>query len=255
MSVRPPAPARGRHFLRSRALADDIVREAAVADGDLVLDLGAGEGMLTAPLVAAGVRVVAVELDGSSVAVLRSRFPQAEVVHGDATRAALPEQPFSVVANLPFGVGTAVLRRLLDDPSVPLQRADVIVEWGLAAKRAAVWPSTLAAVYWGAWHELELVRRVPRSCFAPPPSVDAAVLRVRRRAEPLVPVERAAAYHGFLRAAYRDAPVVRTVPAARKLAAQLGFDRRARARDLDARQWAALFTAGRRAARSRVAAR
>jgi 23S rRNA (adenine-N6)-dimethyltransferase len=241
VSVRPASRPRGWHRLRSRALADDIVRSAGVRPGELVLDLGAGDGMLTAPLVAAGARVVAVELDERSVAALRARFPHVEVVHADATQVALPPEPFRVVANLPFAVGTPILRRLLDDPNVPLQRADVIVEWGLAAKRAAVWPSTLASVYWGAWHELALVRRVPRSCFAPPPTVDAAVLRVTRRERPLVPMRLAPAYEAFLRRSFRDAPVARTVPSARGLANELGFDPHARARDLDARQWAALF--------------
>lgn len=204
--------------------------------------------MLTAPLLAVGARVVAVELDPRSVAALRRRCPTAEVVHGDAGAFDVPREPFRVVANLPFASGTAILRRLLDDPRVPLRQADVIVEWGLAAKRAAVWPSSLTAIGWGAWHRLELVRRIPRTCFAPPPAVDAAVLRTTRRDRPLVPVAAAAAYHAFLRRSFRDAPVARTVPHARRLATELGFDPRARARDLDAVQWAALFTAGRRAA-------
>lgn len=248
MSVRPSARPRGRHFLRSRALASDIVRAAGVKAGELVLDLGAGEGMLTAPLLAAGARVVAVELDERSAATLRARFPHAEVLHADAIRVQLPREPFRVVANLPFAAGTAILRRLLDDPRVPLQQADVIVEWGLAAKRAAVWPSSLTAVAWGAWHRLDLARRVPRACFAPPPSVDAAVLRVTRRTQPLVPVAAAREYRDFLRRSFRDAPVARTVPHARRLATELGFDPHARARDLDAEQWAALFSAGRRGA-------
>lgn len=243
MSARPPsARPRGRHFLRSRALADDLVRDARVEPGDLVLDLGAGEGMLTAPLVAAGARVVAVDLDVRSVAVLRRRFPGVEVVHADATSVALPRERFAVVANLPFAAGTAILRHLLDDPRVPLQRADVIVEWGLADKRAAVWPSTLTSVFWGAWYTLELVRRIPRACFAPPPAVDAAVLRATRRDTPLVAVADGRAYRSFLQREFGD----RRVPHARALANELGFDPNARGRDLDARQWAALFRSARR---------
>ena len=246
MSVRPPVRRpRGRHFLRSRALADYLVRDAGVSAGDLVLDLGAGDGMLTAPLVARGARVVAVELDASSVATLRRRFPGADVRREDILSLRLPREPFAVVANLPFSVGTPALRRLLDEPRLPLRQADVIVEWGLAAKRAAVWPSTLTSVYWGAFFVLELVRRVPRACFAPPPAVDAAVLRVRRRRDPLVPLAQASAYRAFLQREFGD----RRVPHARARANELGFDPHARGRDLDARQWAALFTAaGRREA-------
>jgi 23S rRNA (adenine-N6)-dimethyltransferase len=125
---------------------------------------------------------------------------------------------------------------------VPLERADVIVEWGLAAKRSAVWPSTQLGTYWGAWFELSIARRLPRCVFAPPPSVDAGVLRVVPRAEPLVAVRDARAYSAFLARGYRDGP--RTVSSwakLKQLEAALGFDRHAAPRDLDAEQWAALF--------------
>src|SRR5581483_2961208 len=132
----------------------------------------------------AGARVRAVELDRTALRQLRARFerdPRVEVVEEDATTLRLPDEPFAVVANLPFASGTAILRRLLGDPRVHLTQLDAIVERGLAAKRTAVWPSTLLGCIWGARYELQLVRRVPRSCFAPPPSVDAAVLRATRR--------------------------------------------------------------------------
>jgi 23S rRNA (adenine-N6)-dimethyltransferase len=248
-SARPP---RGRHFLRSRAFAEELVRSSEVEAGTLVLDLGAGGGILTRALADRGARVVAVELDPLAAAGLRRRFandPRVEVREADAAALRLPQGRFSVVANLPFAAGTTILRSLLDDPNVPLTRLDAIVEWRLAAKRAAVWPSTLLGCAWGAWYELSIARRVPRICFAPPPSVDAAVLRAVRRREPLVPVEEARAYLGLLRRAFgARAPVERVVPRAvvRRVAHELGFDPRAHARDLDAREWAGLHAALRR---------
>lgn len=214
-----------------------------------MLDLGAGRGALTRALVDAGARVRAVELDPAALRELETRFgadSRVEVVPGDATLVPLPDEPFAVVANLPFAVGTAILRRLLGDPRVPLTRLDAIVEWGLAAKRTAVWPSTLLGCTWGAWYELSLVRRVPRGCFAPPPSVDGAVLRAARRPEPLVPVEEAAAYRALLQRAFAarrpvDRIVARNI--AHRVAHELGFDPQAAARDLDVRQWAGLYAA------------
>ena len=239
-------PTRGRHALRSRAFADDLVRCARVEPDDLVLDLGAGRGIITAALRDAGARVVAVELDDDLTVALRDRFAEVRVIHGDATRVALPREPFAVVANLPFASGTAILRRLLDDPAVPVRRVDAIVEWGLAEKRARVWPSTQLSCYWGAWHELSVVRRIPRSAFAPPPSVDAAVFRAVRRPQPLVPPGQAAAYLGLLRLGFSsDAPLRRRLPRGivHRLAHELGFAPDAAARDLDALQWAALHRA------------
>jgi 23S rRNA (adenine-N6)-dimethyltransferase len=238
-------PARGRHALRSRAFADELVREAGIGAGDLVLDLGAGTGLLTGALRAAGARVLAVELDPALAATLRLRFESdrsVRVVEGDASRVQLPAEPFAVLANLPFASGTAILRRLLDDPLVPLRRLDAIVEWGLAVKRTRVWPSTQLSCYWSAWYELALVRHVPREAFAPPPSVDAAVLRAIRRAAPLVPVGDARAYLAFLQRGFAEpGRLRRLVP--RGALRQVAFANDANARDLDARQWAALYRA------------
>jgi 23S rRNA (adenine-N6)-dimethyltransferase len=247
--VSPETRPRGRHALRSRAFADELVRDACVAPGTLVLDLGAGGGILTRALVDAGARVRAVELDSAALQQLKARFgadPRVEIVEQDATTLRLPGEPFGVVANLPFATGTAILRRLLGDPRVPLLQLDAIVEWGLAAKRTAVWPSTLLGCTWGAWYELQLVRRVPRACFAPPPSVDAAVLRAIRRCEPLVPPADAAAYEALLHRAFAaQAPLDRTLPRSlvHRAALERGFDPHATARDLDARQWAAVYAA------------
>ncbi len=249
--TRPP----GRHALRSRAFADELVRDAGVVPGQLVLDLGAGGGIITGALVVAGPRVRAIELDKVALAQLRSRFAgesRVVVIAADVTAARLPDEPFAVVANLPFAHGTVILRRLLGDPRIPLTRLDAIVEWGLAAKRTAVWPSTLLGCTWGAWYELELVRRVPRACFAPPPSVDAAVLRATRRAEPLVPAAEAQRYEALLRRAFDgQAPLDRVLPRGivHRVAHEHGFDPRSRARDLDARQWARLYRGLRRAGR------
>ncbi|TML73342.1 MAG: methyltransferase domain-containing protein [Actinobacteria bacterium] len=230
---------RAQHFLRSSAFAAELVRAAGIRPGELVLDIGAGRGLLTAALVRAGARVQAIELDPRLAADLRRRFP--DVVQADALHAPLPRQPFRVVANLPFASGTAILRRLLD-PAVPLQSADLIVEWGLAAKRTSVWPSTQLGIDWSVWHELALVRRVPRCCFAPPPSVDAAVLRAVRRERPFVAPEAAREFRGFLARGFRDGlRGVLTPKQLKRAATELGFDARANPRDLDARQWTALY--------------
>lgn len=245
--VAPQARPRGRHALRSRPFADELVRDAGVVPGSLVLDLGAGGGILTRALAAAGARVRAVELDAAALHQLETRFgtdPRVEVVEGDATVLPLPAEAFAVVANLPFAAGTAILRRLLGDPRVPLTQLDAIVEWGLAAKRTAVWPSTLLGCTWGAWYELSLVRRVPRACFAPPPIVDAAVLRATRRRVPLVAPEQAAGYAELLHRAFAARGPLDRILSRRlvhRVAHERGFDPHAAARDLDARQWAELY--------------
>jgi 23S rRNA (adenine-N6)-dimethyltransferase len=231
-AARRPGRPRSQHFLRSSALAAELVRDAALGCDDLILDLGAGSGRLTAELARVARRVVAVELDPGLASRLRGRWANVEVVEGDAATVPLPREPFRVVANLPFDATTAILRHLLDDPSVPLVRADVIVEWGVAVKRALPWPSTVNDVLWGAWYSTSLARRLPRNAFDPPPTVDAGVLVIERRADPLVPEAQCQRYRGFVAGGFRrPRSVVRGSP-----------------RDLDAHEWAALFSRSRSSA-------
>jgi 23S rRNA (adenine-N6)-dimethyltransferase len=191
-----------------------------VAAGDLVVDVGAGSGMLTGPLLAAGARVIAIEPDGRFAARLRRGCPGAHVIQADALATPWPREPFRVVANLPFAGAADICRSLLCDPDTPLSSADLIVEWDFAAKRARLWPSTAQTVLWSAWYELAVVRRIEPRAFAPVPSVAAAVLRARRRPRPLVRPADAARYDSFVRRGFREGN---------------------RARERDPHAWALLF--------------
>jgi 23S rRNA (adenine-N6)-dimethyltransferase len=250
--TRSSAGASGQHFLRSSRLAADLVSDAEVAADDLIVEIGGGTGVLTQALLRAGAAVIAIERDPVLASGLRRRFRDAEVVTGDAAAHPWPEAPFSVVANLPFARSGAILAHLLRDPRLPLRRAEVIVQWEFAAKHGAVWPATLRSTYWRAWYDVAIVRRLDRTAFAPPPSVDAAVLRLTRRDRPRVPAELHESYLAFLTAAFaRRSPIrsgLRPLLSSlqvKRLAPVFGFPPDARARDLDAEQWARLFAASR----------
>ena len=238
--------ARSQHFLRNRELAADLVRAASVGTDDYVVDLGAGTGLLTAELARTARRVLAVELDPYLAAGMRGRWRNVEVVEGDATAVDLPDEPFRVVANLPFDRTNDLLRQLLDDPATPLTRADLIVAWGVALKRGVPWPSTFNDVVWGALYSVSIERRLPRVAFAPPPSVDAGVLVFRRRAMPLIPADAIPAYRAFVARGFRHG-VSRVVSGRR--AAGIA-ERGTTARELDAHEWAELFLHRQRRSRS-----
>jgi 23S rRNA (adenine-N6)-dimethyltransferase len=107
----------------------------------------------------------------------------------------------------------------------------------------------MRATYWRAWFDVAIVARLARSAFSPPPSVDTAVLRFTRRAHPLVPPGEHERYRQLLGEAFRArVPLQRalrgrlTPRELRRLASLLGFDPASHARDLDPRQWAAVFS-------------
>lgn len=185
-SRRPAASSSGVHLLSSGRVITGLVTAAALGDGDLVLDVGAGPGTITAPLARTGARVLAIERDARFVAELHRRFadrPRVRVVHGDLRTVRLPRRAFAVVASIPFAVTTPLLRRLLTPESGGFSRAELVVEWGLAKRLTAALPRDLESAWWSCRFALTLRRRVPAGCFTPAPRVDAAHLGVHRRAD------------------------------------------------------------------------
>jgi 23S rRNA (adenine-N6)-dimethyltransferase len=158
--------------------AERLVALAEVRRGDCVLDVGAGLGAITAPLVDAGARVIAVEMHPRRAQLLRERFGRSViVVQTDASELRLPRRPYSVVANPPFAVTAALLRRLLQ-PGSRLVGAHLVLQ-EQAARR---WASAAApgAGRWTRSFNATVGMRVPRRAFRPPPAVDARVLRLTR---------------------------------------------------------------------------
>jgi 23S rRNA (adenine-N6)-dimethyltransferase len=245
-------PSDGRHLLRSRSVAGELVREAGIGPSDHVWEIGAGSGRLTAALAERARLVTAVERDPFLADDLRRTFERnaaVKVVCGDVLLVPTPSAPFRAFGNIPFAITTPILRRLLDDPASPLARADLLVQLEAARKRAAVAPSTLLTIGWAPWWEFGLVRRIGRLGFEPPPSVDAGLLVVTRREPALLPAADRYAYVCLVRRAFdrgswpirrslRDVLPPRTW---KRLARERGLEVDATPRDLDVFDWVAVW--------------
>lgn len=151
---------------------------AGIEPGDLVLDVGAGRGALTRPLVAQGARVVAIEAHPKRWRDLRAEFASsARVVRADATDLRLPHQAFKVVANPPFSAVTALVRRLLS-PNSRLASAHLVVPRHAVRRWTAA--SAPGRARWSEHFATFVGPRLPPAAFSPPPPKAPQILVIRR---------------------------------------------------------------------------
>ena len=155
--------------------AERIVAAAAIRRSELVVDLGAGTGALTLPLLEAGASVIAVELHAGRARQLRAMVNghAASVVECDLEDFIQPGRPFRLVANPPYALTAAVLAFVA--------RASHLIAADLVLQRAVV-----RRVAEEGRRDLRRFRatrglQIPRDAFLPPPPVDSAVLQLRRR--------------------------------------------------------------------------
>lgn len=206
----------GQHFLRDLAVARAIAEAAAPAPADVVLEIGAGEGVLTRLLAASAGKVIALEVDPALYRRLLSeaeQLPALDLRLADARRfdyASLPglrpsaEGRVLVVGNLPYSLSKPILlclfeaRAALDELTLMLQRE--------VAERLTAPPGRkaygLLSVLWQAWAELRLLFHVPPGAFRPRPKVDSSVLQIRFLPRPRIPIADEAAFVRLVKAAF-----------------------------------------------------
>ncbi len=251
LNIEKPA-AKGQHLLHHEPVIHDMIGMAGVTNADTVLDLGAGRGAITFPLAKKAGRVLAIENDASFAAALRQRAvpcSNVAVIERDIREAYLPKEPFHVVANIPFFMTTFILEKLLDPPGSAFQGAVLIVQHGAAKGFTARQIRSPRLLKWRMWFDFELVRVVPRRHFSPPPQVDAAVLRIRRRKTPWLQTQHHHAFGGLAEYALNEPalPVcealagIFTPVQIRHLLQQIRVERNTPVCLLRERDWAAVF--------------
>ena len=234
MSVRPKKRL-GQHFLADAAVVQAIAEAVRAPAGSHVVEIGAGEGVLTAELLRRYPDLTAVEVDPEAVAHLRTRFPRLDLREADvlavdwgAVRKEFGEEfgepspetvadlevstnsklqtpnssPLTVVGNLPYYITSPILFGLLDARE-HVGRAVVMVQKEVADRLVAPHGSKTygtLSVYFQLYARVEALFDVPRSAFRPPPNVESTVVAVDFQAEaPDVPL---AAVQRVVRAAF-----------------------------------------------------
>ncbi len=257
----------GQHFLVSRSHVERIIGMAAPGPDETIVEIGPGRGALTLPLAARAARIIAVEKD----AVLADRLrleapPNVEIMTGDALefdfaalRDKIAPEGLKVVGNLPYGISTPFMSRILCSPST-FRECLFMVQKEFAERllagpggRGYAPPAVLTSLYYEAGTRL----KVPPGAFAPPPKVDSVVIHLRRRPGPLFAVGDEKGFRAFLDGSFSERRktlwnnLIRSIPAERLSGAfdGHGIPRNVRAEDLPVESFVRLFLSARNGAR------
>lgn len=244
----------GQHLLHNPKTIQQLVHAPNIQPHETVLDIGAGKGALTFPLAGKAGKVIAVEQDAQYVELLREKaglYPQLAVVHGDFRTMRLPAHPFCVVANIPFSITTSILEKLLGPEGKEFQRGALLMEQGAARRFTAPFPTDPRLLAWRMNFHMEIRMTVPRAHFAPPPRVDAAIVSIVRKENPLLPAGQYARFYAFAALGLRNARcplhetfgTVFTAAQLKKVLKDAQADRNQSAAALSVRQWDILFQA------------
>ena len=188
-------PKLGQHFLKDPNMVRKIVRLASLEPPDTVLEIGAGEGILTRALAENTREVYSLEVDELLFTRLKDSLgdlPNVRLICADAMTYSygLLPHPFKVVANLPYYIATPLIFRFFDLRSrisemVLMLQQEVALRLVASPGSRSYGPLALAARYYSV---PQLGFRVPRQCFRPAPRVDSAVVRMEVRKQPAVEV-------------------------------------------------------------------
>ncbi len=183
----------GQNFLTDAASLRKVLQAADLSAEEAILEIGAGLGSLTILLAQAARQVVAVELDGYLIPLLQevlSPYPNVNLIHADILELDVTElfpmqsQSFSVVANIPYYITSAILRHLLEGNRRPRQMI-LTLQWEVAQRIcASAGEMSLLALSIHLYGTPRLVAKIPAAAFYPQPKVDSAILRLEIAAQP-----------------------------------------------------------------------
>lgn len=242
-----------QNYLRGPEAARQFLTAVRPDPDGLCVEIGAGEGILTTRLATLFAEVLAYEIDASVAGRLRARVAgrtNVRVLLTDFLAARQPSRPFQVVGNAPFSLTSPIIDWCLK--ASRMTAATLITQREYARKRTGGYGrwtqltvSTWPQVSW------RLAGTIPRTEFRPVPRVDAAILRLERRAQPLISPARQAAYRRLVQAGFSGlggsvrASLRRSYPADQVAAAcaNAGLDRRAVVAYVSPDQWIQIFKA------------
>lgn len=178
----------GQHFLKDENIAKQIVNAVDESEADAILEIGPGMGVLTKYLQNLESPCYFIEKDEDSVDYLKKHYPKIEpnLVLGDFLKldiALYTARQLSVVGNFPYNISSQIFFKLLDYVD-SISQIVCMLQYEVALRISSPKGNKqygILSVLLQSYYDVEFLFKVPPSVFVPPPKVDSAVIRFKRK--------------------------------------------------------------------------
>ncbi len=189
-----------QNFIRDSDLIKKLLKKTDIYGKDTVIDIGAGDGMITKELSKVAKKVISIELDPQSIQNLQITLADktnVEILPQDFFQYQLPVENYKVFSNPPFNRTADIVRKFLDDSNPPSSM--YLFMQKEAAERFIHKDngknSLISLIYFSTF-EISAVSKVHRSSFVPIPNVDVVLTSFKKRKKAL--------FDGIMRTSYND---------------------------------------------------
>ncbi|MEE2884587.1 MAG: 16S rRNA (adenine(1518)-N(6)/adenine(1519)-N(6))-dimethyltransferase RsmA [Chloroflexota bacterium] len=205
-----PKKSLGQHFLIDKRVLSKIIAAADLSEQDSVVEVGAGKGLLTSELAGRVGKVIAVEIDNILIPILKSKYSQmdhVDVIHEDARNIDINHiipvnQPYKLVANLPYYAALPIIRKFLESNHPP-ELIVVMVQLEVAERMTAtVGKMSLVSVSIQLRGIPKIITTISPRSFKPQPKVSSAVIRIDVRPKPLLELKSESEFFKVVRAGF-----------------------------------------------------
>ncbi len=187
----------GQHFLIDEWVLEEIIEVSKIQKSDHIWEVGPGIGILTRELLKRSNHVTSVELDPRFPLLIKAFLKTAEpeneamrtalkIIQGNALDTKTPEEPYKVIANIPYHITSPLLRHCLLDAKLRPTSMTLLVQQEVAENICSGESDSILTVLVRLFGRPEIVCSVPPACFLPPPEVDSSVIHLSMYNEPLV---------------------------------------------------------------------
>lgn len=231
-----------QHFLRNPRLIAELIGHSNIRRGDLVIDIGAGSGAITAVLARRCRQVLAYENEPGILNKLQQnmrRHKNVKVIAQDFLQAKLPDEPYKVFANIPFHLSADIVRKLTNNNEMHTPRSIYLIVQKQFAQKIVPsdWHFTSQlGTQLAPWWQTRIRRPLRRTDFTPPPAVDTVLLELKPQSEPLLSTLERDKYQSFVAKCYASQKVFATIPRA-----EAGINPERKPSELTPEEWVRLY--------------